>query len=133
MRKEKIDKITKYWIEHSNYDFDTAKAMYKSRRYLYVTFMCQQAVEKLIKGIITTVSSEIPPKIHNLTRLAELAGIITKLNQNQKDFLAALTPFCIETRYADYLEKMSKLANFKLSKEYLIKTKEMLGCLKKMI
>jgi len=39
MRKEKSDKITKYWIEHSDYDLKTAEAMYKSRRYLYVTFI----------------------------------------------------------------------------------------------
>ena len=34
------DKVT-YWIEMSDYDFDTAKAMLETKRYLYVAFMCQ--------------------------------------------------------------------------------------------
>lgn len=33
------DKVT-YWVEMSDYDFDTAKAMLETKRYLYVAFMC---------------------------------------------------------------------------------------------
>lgn len=131
MKKEKSDKITNYWIDHSEYDLKTAEAMYKSRRYLYVTFMCQQAVEKILKSIITTISSEPPPKTHNLVRLAELAGISSKLKQDQIDLLASLTPFCVEARYADYQEKMSRLTKRKLAGEYLSKTKELYKCLRK--
>lgn len=130
---KKADKITKYWTTHAAYDLGTAEAMYKSRRYLYVTFMCQQTVEKIIKAIITTISSEPPPKSHNLVRLAELAGISDALDKNQIDLLASLTPFCVETRYADYQDKMSRLTNNKLAKDYLVKTKELFKCLKKMI
>jgi hypothetical protein len=35
------DKI-KYWLELSDYDFNTAKAMLNSKRFLYVGFMCHQ-------------------------------------------------------------------------------------------
>lgn len=133
MKKEKIDKITKYWIEHSEYDLKTAEAMYKSHRYLYVTFMCQQSIEKILKAIITTISSEAPPKIHNLVRLAELAGIKKSLNQEQIDLLASLTPFCIEARYADYQEKLSKLTKRGLAREYLSKTKGLYKWLRKMM
>ena len=31
------------------YDLDTAKAMLKSERYLYVGFMCNLAIEKILK------------------------------------------------------------------------------------
>ncbi len=37
------DKVT-YWVEMSDYDFDTAKAMLDTKRYLYVAFMCHQVV-----------------------------------------------------------------------------------------
>ena len=133
MKKEKLDKITKYWLAHSDYDLKTAEAMHTSRRYLYVAFMCQQATEKLLKAIITTLSSETPPKTHNLTRLAELANLIDELGLDQKEFLAVLSPFCIEARYADYQEKMSKLADSKLAKDCLAKTKELIKWLKKKI
>ncbi len=43
------DKVI-YWVEMSDYDFDTAKAMLDTKRYLYVAFMCHQVVEKLLKA-----------------------------------------------------------------------------------
>lgn len=92
MKKEKIDKITKYWITHADYDLETAEAMYKSRRYLYVTFMCQQAVEKLIKAIITLRIGVVPPRTHDLSKLATVAKIDKDLNKEQNNFLAELTP-----------------------------------------
>lgn len=66
-------------------------------------------------------------------RLAEIAEVRNRLNSEQIDFLATLTPFCIETRYADYIAKMSKLANKSLAKDYLARTKEIFKCLKEMM
>lgn len=34
-----IDKTT-YWIEMAEYDLETAVAMFNTKRYLYVGFMC---------------------------------------------------------------------------------------------
>ncbi len=34
-----------YWIDLSDYDLETAEAMLRSKRYLYVGFMCHQTVE----------------------------------------------------------------------------------------
>ena len=42
--KQKYD----YWEDIAEYDLVTAEAMLFSGRYLYVVFMCQQAVEKLV-------------------------------------------------------------------------------------
>ncbi|MDU9050425.1 MAG: HEPN domain-containing protein [Candidatus Electrothrix sp. Rat3] len=39
-----------YWVELSEYDIETAQAMLKSRRYLYVGFMAHQSVEKILKA-----------------------------------------------------------------------------------
>jgi HEPN domain-containing protein len=47
-----MDKIVEHWIERSQYDLDTAKVMLATGRYLYVAYMCQQSVEKLLKAII---------------------------------------------------------------------------------
>ena len=45
--REKFD----YWLDIAQYDLDTAEAMFISGRWLYVVFMCQQAIEKLCKGL----------------------------------------------------------------------------------
>lgn len=39
-----------YWIDMAGYDLDTARAMLQTGRYLYVGFMCYQAVEKSLKA-----------------------------------------------------------------------------------
>ena len=35
-----------YWIELSDYDLETARAMLEKHRYLHVGFMCHQSIEK---------------------------------------------------------------------------------------
>ena len=44
------DKVN-YWVELSDYDYDTAIAMQQSSRYLYVGFLCHQTIEKILKKI----------------------------------------------------------------------------------
>jgi len=39
-----------YWHDIAKYDLKTAQVMYKTGRWLYVVFMCQQAIEKLCIG-----------------------------------------------------------------------------------
>jgi HEPN domain-containing protein len=39
-----------YWVDISDYDMETAKSMLIGKRYLYVGFMCHQAVEKMLKA-----------------------------------------------------------------------------------
>jgi len=88
-----------YWIELSEYDLETAEAMLKSNRYLYVGFMAYQAIEKILKGCFVRLQQESPPRFHNLTRLARKSGIYEHLSENQKDFIDTLEPLNIETRY----------------------------------
>ena len=44
-----MDRIS-YWKDLATYDIDTAEAMYVTRRWLYVGFMCHQVLEKIIKA-----------------------------------------------------------------------------------
>ena len=44
-----MDEKSIYWIEIADYDLETAKAMLVSKRYLYVGFMCHQAIEKILR------------------------------------------------------------------------------------
>ena len=49
-----VEKYEK-WLEMAEDDLDTASVMLKSGKYMYVSFMCQQAIEKLCKGIYVTL------------------------------------------------------------------------------
>ena len=118
-----MDKIVEHWVERSKYDLDTAKAMLDTGRYLYVSYMCQQAVEKILKAIIAQQGKENFP-IHNLNRLAEISLIDSELNSEQFNFLAELTPYNIEARYGDYKESLSEIINDKKAQKVYEKTLE---------
>jgi HEPN domain-containing protein len=50
-----------YWQDIALYDLETANAMFSTGRWLYVVFMCQQAIEKLCKGLyLLFIDDNIP-------------------------------------------------------------------------
>ena len=118
-----MDKIIEHWLERSQYDLDTASVMLETGRYLYVAYMCQQSVEKLLKAIIAKQGKENFP-IHNLNRLAEISEVSNQLSSEQFNFLAELTPYHVEARYGDYKEKLSEIIDEKKAQEVYIKTLE---------
>ena len=107
------DKVI-YWVEMSDYDVETADAMLATGRYLYVGFMCHQTIEKILKAYWTKNLTEIPLKIHSLSRLAEKTGLSELFTEEQLDFIDRLEPLNIEARYPSYKERLMK----SLTKEY---------------
>jgi len=47
-----MDEAIGNWIKSSDYDIRTASALLKSRRYVYVIFMCHLSVEKALKALV---------------------------------------------------------------------------------
>lgn len=99
-----MDNKVDYWLEMSDYDFETAKAMLATQRYLYVGFMCHQVIEKALKAYWSNVLEEPPLKIHTLSRLAERSGLDKFMSESQLDFIDELEPLNIEARYPSYKE-----------------------------
>jgi len=117
-KQEKVD----YWLDIAEYDFKTAEAMYKSNRYLYVAFMCQQALEKMIKALYISRFDDEPPRSHNLTFLFQKTKI--EIDDDRLDLFDQLTSFYIEGRYPEYKQKLSQFIDKKRAQDFLIKTKE---------
>jgi len=118
-----MDKIVAHWVERSQYDLETAKIMLDTGRYLYVAYMCQQSIEKILKALIAHQNKDNYP-IHNLNRLAEIADIRKELTPETFNFLAELTPYHIEARYGDYKESPSEIINQRKAKQVYKKTRE---------
>lgn len=96
-----------YWFDMSDYDMETAKAMFTAKRYLYVGFMCHQVIEKAMKGfMLKSDSSKSIPYIHNLSRLSRQSGLNVEMNEHDKDTLDILDPLNIEARYPSAKEKL---------------------------
>jgi HEPN domain-containing protein len=78
---------TAYWFDLCDDDLITAKALLKSKRLLHMGFFCNMIVEKALKAVIVERTDEIPPKIHDLIKLAARAGIADELSSDQKHCL----------------------------------------------
>lgn len=120
-----VDESINYWKDISSYDLVTAKAMIKTGRYLYVGFMCHQAIEKILKGFYVFKRKEIPPYVHNLMKIANLSGLYTQFSEEQKNLIDYLEPLNIEARYPGYKEALLKELTKKKCKEILINTQRL--------
>jgi HEPN domain-containing protein len=123
-----MDKDILYWVSLSRYDINTAKAMLAGRRYLYVLFTCQQAIEKMLKALVVKNTGRFPPKIHDLVKLLTIAGI--EAPDGKREFLAKLNYYYLETRYPAELSEISKLIKRQTALDIFNKTREMLTWLK---
>ena len=91
-----------YWLDLASTDLGAAQAMLKSKYYLHVGFMCHLTIEKSLKAAITHFTDEIPPKSHQLVKLATKAGLHDKMTEDQQELLRELNPLNIEGRYPEY-------------------------------
>ena len=85
-----IDKF-EYWKNISIEDLDVAEDLFKAKRWLYVAFMCHQAIEKILKAYWNATREDEPPYVHNHRRLAEGAGLYSQMSDEQHRFLGEIS------------------------------------------
>jgi HEPN domain-containing protein len=124
-----------YWLSIAAYDIETAKVMLKGRRYLYVGFMCHQVIEKALKAAISRhcAEGEIPPKIHDLTKLAIRAKLHYLMSEEQQNFIEDLNPLNVEARYPEYKDDIAAGLSKDICTKMLAGTEEMLCWIKKQL
>ena len=113
----------KYWRESAQHDLKSAESIFNSGRYDWCLYVGHLALEKILKAIFVDKNdNNIPPKIHNLVRLAELSRI--ELNDDQKFFLDKVNDFNIQTRYPDYKLEFYMICDAEYAEENMSKIKE---------
>jgi HEPN domain-containing protein len=102
-----------YWLESSEYDLATAKAMLDSGRWLYVVFMCQQALEKSVKGLYLLHLDDNVPRTHNIGKIfhAFEGKVPGKTPEKYYYLFDRLTSFYLQGRYTEYKQKVSALVD----------------------
>ncbi len=123
-----MDKAVLNWIKTSDYDIATATAMFKTKRYVYVIFMCHLSIEKLLKAAVCNITGKIPPKTHDLVLLVKLAGL--DIPQNHQLLISHLNSTSIPTRYPQDISSLIKEYNSAAAKRYLNQTMGFLKWLK---
>jgi len=119
------------WIKSSDYDIATASALLKSKRYVYVIFMCHLSVEKALKALVVQEKRETPPKIHDLFRLIHLSGIVVP--EQHQVIITHLNEASIPTRYPEDMSQLVRHYNKAAAERYLARTKGLLKWLKAQI
>jgi len=108
------------WVNASRYDLQTARALLRSRRYIYVLFMCQQAVEKLLKAHVTRETRELAPRIHNLVRLAEMSG--QDFTDAERVLLERLSLYYLQARYPPEIQALAKTVKRAMAADHFRQT-----------
>ena len=128
-REEKIA----YWLDIADYDMETAEAMYKTKRWLYVAFMCHQVIEKTIKAYWSAIRDDIPPYVHNHMRLADGCGLYEQMSEEQKTFLEIITNYNIEARYPEDKAALARTLSPNVCRDLIDNTKQLQQWIKELL
>ncbi|MDR1388929.1 MAG: HEPN domain-containing protein [Treponema sp.] len=115
-----------YWLTHARYDMDTAVAMFTSGRWFYVVIMCQQAIEKLVKGLYTMYINDTVPRVHNIKTLFERFGdkLTVHVSPEVYQLFDILSSHYLSNRYPDFMNDPAKNVDETNAKNILDKSKE---------
>lgn len=58
-----------YWLMLSDYDIGTIDCLIDGKRWVYVAYLCQQALERQLKGMFVYYNNAEAPKTHNVNFL----------------------------------------------------------------
>lgn len=118
-----MDEDVAYWLQLAQMDLESARKSLQGESYLHCLFGCQQALEKLLKALVTERTHQPPPRLHNLVRLAALAGLT--LQPQQENLLSKLSVEYVEMRYPEELATIDELNNRQTAVEHLRQTEEL--------
>jgi HEPN domain-containing protein len=115
-----IQKQLAYWRDGAVEAFGAAQDMIlRDQRVLFGLFFVHLTLEKALKAYICRQTGQLPPRIHNLIRLAEIAGL--NLDEEQIKIMAAVNEFNLEGRYPETWMPPPTLDE---AKEYLMRSKK---------
>lgn len=96
-----VDKQVEYWRNGASEDWQVGKELIGRNHFRHELFFLHLALEKILKANVCRKTNDIAPPIHNLTRLADKAGL--GLTEAQQNLLAEANEFNIEGRYPELL------------------------------
>ena len=96
-----IDKQVTFWRSSAVEDWDVARQLVDNRRTRHGLFFVHLAFEKILKAMVCKHTQDLAPRLHNLIRLSEVAGL--SLDQENRAILAEINAFHIEGRYPETL------------------------------
>ena len=92
--------IVQYWYRSSQENLESMHRLFVANEYSWSLFLGHLALEKLLKAIYTQNHDADVPRIHDLKRLAQQAGL--ELTDETSKKLDTITLFNLNAIYPDY-------------------------------
>jgi len=124
-----IKEIESFWITEAKEALQVADHLMEKGDYSYALFFGHLAIEKLLKALHVVKQKDHAPPIHNLMRLAKLAGIAVP--EDKIDALIEISAFNIEARYPDFKRAFRKKCNAEYAEKQITVIKEIFQWLQK--
>jgi len=96
-------------------------------------FYCHMIAKKALKAVVAKKTNELPPKIHDLEKLAIRGDVFGVMSDEQKRLLRTLMPMQIETRYPDEEETQVPELTSTSSEQLLKETEEFLCWIRQLL
>jgi HEPN domain-containing protein len=94
------------WFRKADNDYGSAEYLFGRHPMPVdvICFLCEQAVEKWLKGYLASKNNNEPPKSHNLAVLCEKCADIEKSFIDLNTICVTLSPYGVTVRYPSELE-----------------------------
>lgn len=117
--------IVKAWLDHVQEDISAAEDLWRTGHWLYVAFLCHQALEKALKAYYVATNEDDPPYTHSHTRLLNVCGITDGLTDEQLRFVALMEPMYIKARYPEQKVRTARTLDKEICQDFINKTKQL--------
>jgi HEPN domain-containing protein len=102
-----IEDHIQFWLDGADHDLDVAESLFSAGKYDWCLFLAQLVIEKALKAVyVRDNNNQLPPRTHNLVRLAETTHL--QFDNEQKEFLSEITDYNLEVRYPTYARDFYK-------------------------
>ena len=118
----KIEDHIQYWLDSAAHDWDTVENLFSTGKYDWCLFIGHLVLEKILKAIfVQDNDNKLPPKTHNLIKLAENTNLF--LTEEQKIFLDQVNDFNLEVRYPQFKNEFYKKCTQPFTEGYFLQIK----------
>jgi HEPN domain-containing protein len=94
-----VSEQIEYWHKGALEDMDAATVLLEKNKIRHSLFFAHLSVEKMLKAHVVKATNDLPPRTHDLLRLAERSGL--RIEPSLRSFLARFQQHCLEGRYPD--------------------------------
>ncbi len=113
----KIEAHIQHWLDSADHDWDTAEHLFATEKYDWCLFIGHLVLEKILKAhFVQDNDNRLPPKTHNLIKLAENTQL--DITEEQKILLDEINDFNLEARYPQFKNEFYKKCTKEFSEYY---------------